>query len=520
MVSLAFFLCLFNSLQVGYKPNTGFGEFTGLNRRFNSLQVGYKHNQHKRSNLYLLCFNSLQVGYKLHRCRLKVRLKAVSIPYRLATNVAVSEGALSVLMVSIPYRLATNFCRSFQIERRKKRFQFLIGWLQTHIENHQRNQGEHVSIPYRLATNSKRRTTSVDYLVVVSIPYRLATNPFRIPQHLHTLSVSIPYRLATNRYCISTCRARSFRFQFLIGWLQTFCRYLEYLHHLLHRFNSLQVGYKPGAVLSYQAHISQFQFLIGWLQTYLLRLLLSRRLCFNSLQVGYKPAPDPDGDGLPEFQFLIGWLQTVPVCHFSYMYGIRFNSLQVGYKPHFLCGHIHIPLVSIPYRLATNSHAVLSIFCLIRKFQFLIGWLQTRNIYAYLLHQACFNSLQVGYKLDRFDTINEKSGRKTPGFNSLQVGYKQSIEKPTLPTSFLFQFLIGWLQTAPLQTHAQALLGFNSLQVGYKLSRLLHKGNQICFVSIPYRLATNNIMRNSERNRLSCFNSLQVGYKPIFHLPK
>ena len=55
----------------------------------------------------------------------------VSIPYRLATNLGNSAMKKDFASVSIPYRLATN---GSCVRRKKnywKRFQSLIGWLQT-----------------------------------------------------------------------------------------------------------------------------------------------------------------------------------------------------------------------------------------------------------------------------------------------------------------------------------------------------------------------------------------------------
>ena len=56
----------------------------------------------------------------------------------------------------------------------------------------------------------------------VSIPYRLATNQNNGTDFYPELEVSIPYRLATNdslhQYVLSFFE----KFQFLIGWLQTF----------------------------------------------------------------------------------------------------------------------------------------------------------------------------------------------------------------------------------------------------------------------------------------------------------
>ena len=98
------------------------------------------------------------------------------------------------------------------------------------------------------------------------------------------------------------------------------------------------------------------------------------------------------------FQFLIGWLQTCEVSLVS-SNSSSFNSSQVGYKrsPQRLFDDVR-KRVSIPHRLATNSKFV-RLWGNLKKFQFLIGWLQT---FVFVV-------------------------RYTPVFT--------------------FQFLIGWLQT-------------------------------------------------------------------------
>ena len=146
-------------------------------------------------------------------------------------------------------------------------------------------------------------------------------------------------------------------------------------------FNSLQVGYKLFlTVETMDWKAVEFQFLIGWLQT-ILRVF---QMLVQTV-----------------FQFLIGWLQTSPL-----------------HTPSELDAQ-----VSIPYRLATNLlniHLILtrcyqsfnslqvgykqaiSISTVIKlaSFQFLIGWLQTRNTSLQTLGSLdSFNSLQVGYKL-------------------------------------------------------------------------------------------------------------------------
>ena len=55
----------------------------------------------------------------------------VSIPYRLATNYFGNFSDSSRSPVSIPYRLATNAINLIVSEMKHRMFQFLIGWLQT-----------------------------------------------------------------------------------------------------------------------------------------------------------------------------------------------------------------------------------------------------------------------------------------------------------------------------------------------------------------------------------------------------
>ena len=122
---------------------------------FNSLQVGYKHEFIAYTHMGAeQSFNSLQVGYKLSTLyTVQMDRRAVSIPYRLATNLRfnthndllivqfqfligwlqtpdTSVFAPTVVSVSIPYRLATNISKPHE-RNISWRFQFLIGWLQT-----------------------------------------------------------------------------------------------------------------------------------------------------------------------------------------------------------------------------------------------------------------------------------------------------------------------------------------------------------------------------------------------------
>ena len=144
-------------------------------------------------------------------------------------------------------------------------FQSLIGWLQTAPELLYQVQKSKVSIPYRLATNLLKVIVNFP-MEEVSIPYRLATNlllssPFSLKEYcfnplqvgykhglmqerfclLHGFNplqvgykhikteqqqqqgqrVSIPYRLATNKRKKAERKEEFYKFQSLIGWLQT-----------------------------------------------------------------------------------------------------------------------------------------------------------------------------------------------------------------------------------------------------------------------------------------------------------
>ena len=234
-----------------------------------------------------------------------------------------------------------------------------------------------------------------------------------------------------------------------------------------------------------------FQFLIGWLQT------STRGRVDNGKAV---------------FQFLIGWLQTNRK-------GLFLTIRMIVSIPHRLATNSHrdrapsfFSDVSIPHRLATNILKISQYFLGRILFQFLIGWLQTTSeSFAFTSTFVCFNSSQVGYKLrDIFvrwlwtDGVSiphrlatnfcstkyspalsgfqfligwlqtrklfEKRDRFTESFNSSQVGYKQFIQKMRENIWWRFQFLIGWLQT-----YTSGFLILLQMRV-----------------SIPHRLATNS----------------------------
>ena len=77
-----------------------------------------------------------------------------------------------------------------------------------------------------------------------------------------------------------------------------------------------------------------------------------------------------------------------------------------------------------------------------------------------------------------------------------------------------FQFLIGWLQTQERVTlMAMKSMSFNSSQVGYKLNTSVKAPKIGNTVSIPHRLATNDLWYTLAEQDSRCFNSSQVGYK-------
>ena len=166
-----------------------------------------------------------------------------------------------------------------------------------------------------------------------------------------------------------------------------------------------------------------------------------------------------------------------------------FNSLQVGYKQKVeLMQLIQVVRVSIPYRLATNTNDfVLSINDLKVSIPYRLATNSERVPSSSRLH-GCFNSLQVGYKLE--NPVKEESVESS------------------------FQFLIGWLQTInDFYVSIYSLYSFNSLQVGYKLRKRKILQALRRWVSIPYRLATNQMKRKIDYKAKLGFNSLQVGYK-------
>ena len=122
--------------------------------------------------------------------------------------------------------------------------------------------------------------------------------------------------------------------------------------------------------------------------------------------------------------------------------------------------------VSIPYRLATNPFIYEIDFSNIFAFQFLIGWLQTCNLYSSPRKNARFQFL-IGWLQTNGQQI--LAADIDDGFNSLQVGYKRKRSSLFIEKVRVFQFLIGWLQTSIKQCfHTQKSICFNSLQVGYK----------------------------------------------------
>ena len=233
-----------------------------------------------------------------------------------------------------------------------------------------------------------------------------------------------------------------------------------------------------------------------------------------------------------------------------------FNSLQVSYKRKRRSEkHCHKDMVSIPYRLATNPNAISSIFARVKRFQFLIGQLQTdvEGLFVpadfvkfqFLIGQlqtpeaddkhifivSCFNSLQVSYKRKEW----QGEIKFIICFNSLQVSYKQE-ELAEESLSFLeFQFLIGQLQTQRVARRDKVYNMFQFLIGQLQTQDTEELYQKYRHVSIPYRLATNWIFPlcfirifsfqfligqlqtleffHSDAIHVISFNSLQVSYK-------
>ena len=148
----------------------------------------------------LLRFNSLQVGYKQGRkLGLDLYYSAVSIPYRLATNLKKENGRIWL----------------------EPAFQFLIGWLQTYSKTSQ--QSLKIQSFNSLQVGYKHTMLYVFLGGVtygfnsLQVGYKHGSGDARV-QSVYV--VSIPYRLATNLPC-HVKPLQIIRFQFLIGWLQT-----------------------------------------------------------------------------------------------------------------------------------------------------------------------------------------------------------------------------------------------------------------------------------------------------------
>ena len=254
------------------------------------------------------------------------------------------------------------------------------------------------------------------------------------------------------------------------------------------RFNPLQVRYKP------------YTFFVN----------TPSSLCFNPLQVRYKLYKVPNK-------------KKKKNC---------FNPLQVRYKPAQIFPYSALIFVSIPYRYATNIE-VLSYFvdfckrfqsligtlqtnliqlCFYNPFQFqsLIGTLQTCFLFSLFALRMCFNPLQVRYKRERHfkTTPNTKpvsipyryatngiGSNPVASVTSVSIPYRYATNLFCDPIPFLqdckFQSLIGTLQTESGCYHGCLNILFQSL-IG-TLQTIEHPGQEIerQKVSIPYRYATN-----------------------------
>ena len=144
-------------------------------------------------------------------------------------------------------------------------------------------------------------------------------------------------------------------------------------------------------------------------------------------------------------------------------------------------------------------------------FQFLIGNLQTRLAKVVEYTDKSFNSLQVIYKRQN----QRKNLKKKPRFNSLQVIYKRTILFDEAWLDFLFQFLIGNLQTGEAGPEAVVPLKFQFL-IGNLQTRLFTESTPgfACFNSL--QVIYKPICQSYFQAIMKCFNSLQVIYKRGF----
>ena len=103
-----------------------------------------------------------------------------------------------------------------------------------------------------------------------------------------------------------------FKFQFLIGWLQTYIQTITKDNTSAEVSIPYRLATNYIVTLLFAIKYKRFQFLIGWLQTYfqlalllvLLMVSIPYRLATNFFYKWCKPMKS-------WFQFLIGWLQTV-----------------------------------------------------------------------------------------------------------------------------------------------------------------------------------------------------------------
>ena len=144
-------------------------------------------------------------------------------------------------------------------------------------------------------------------------------------------------------------------------------------------FNSLQVSYKLHSMNKSLYTFSSFNSLqVSYKLVYKVDFLFSVQFGFNSLQVSYKPIVNqPSGTIAILFQFLIGQLQTDNKSAYKLPHHYGFNSLQVSYKPFrrfkLRCFCFCFNSLQVSYKhLSDRTYKSAD-----RKFQFLIGQLQT-----------------------------------------------------------------------------------------------------------------------------------------------
>ena len=145
------------------------------------------------------------------------------------------------------------------------------------------------------------------------------------------------------------------------------------------------------------------------------------RCCFNPSQVGFKPSsPQPwSVCFVPRFNpSQVGFKPLTPLKHTFLI--LSFNPSQVGFKRALYLPPYGLCIVSIPLRQASNLITGFRSFLPKRKFQSLLGRLQTTVYSSHQKRTKSFNPSQVGFKL----LSSLRRYMETLSFNPSQVGFK------------------------------------------------------------------------------------------------